>query len=81
MKDPVWGETDRSEYYGTIKIMLEELNATFHFVHSHLAEEMVKKRTSSYYIFCGETTYDKLCYCYTGMVKVFFMIYGEGYLV
>ena len=40
MKDPVWGETDRSEYYGTIKIMLEELNATFHFVHSHLAEEM-----------------------------------------
>eukprot|EP00731_Ephydatia_muelleri_P031937 Em0023g444a len=39
VKDPVWGETDTSEHYATIKVILEELNATFHFVHSHLAEE------------------------------------------
>lgn len=44
VKDPVWGETDTSEHYATIKVILEELNATFHFVHSHLAEEEMVKR-------------------------------------
>ena len=43
LRDPSWSETDRSEHYRTIKILLEELKATLRFIHSCLAEETVFK--------------------------------------